>query len=277
MSISTYSTGLIAATALAILPMPPLGAAEFFQDFEKVGSVEGLMGAGDGQFDFVGMSGQAATMSIVDESFQVAVEYDPALPGMQNSGVRLTRLTPVTAGANFMVVRFDFLMKPDATPGARTPVATITVGQNFRPSPFSPAREGRANEGPVFASVSMVVGKKPGLFMLSTGPRDFSGEFPAESNTNAFIEFPLTLAFNSGNEPVAFNSPAGAVEIAPGTFSAWLGVNQVWAAQPAAHPGALLENFSFGLGRGTDSTGAEGAVHDGLYRLQNIRVLAEQK
>ena len=176
-----------------------------------------------------------------------------------------------------MVVSCIFSMKNNSTMNVRSPVLNLSVGQNFRATPYNPAREGRDDEGPVFASVSLLTGRSQGSFLLSTGPRSFSGEFQADTDAEGFMEFPLTLAFNSGKEPASFESPSGPDTIPPGTFSAWRGTEKVWADQAVGAPDVPLDNFSFGLGKGTDASGDEGAAYDGIYRLKNIRVLAEQK
>lgn len=259
------------------LALSSLGASDFSQNFDKISSVEELVGAGDGQFDFVGKAGNAAALSIEDGAFQVVVEYDRGISGMQNSGVRLTRISPLISGANFMVVSCVFFAKPNSPFGAKTPVLNITVGQNFRTTPYNPARDGRSDEGPAFAALTLQAAKTQGLFQLSAGPRDLSMEFPGDPDTDGYLQFQLTLAFNAGKEAVSFESPSGKVEIPPGTFSVWNGTEKVWGDRTANNPEALLENFSFGLGKGTDATGDQGAEHDGIYRLKNIRVVAEQK
>jgi hypothetical protein len=247
-------------------------AAEFQQDFSSVNLVEDLRGSGDGQFDFVDRAEDAAILSVADEAFQVEVLYDQNDPGKQNSGVRLSRLTPVEDGADFMVIRCQFEMKPRLWPELRHSIFNVVVGERFRGSAYFPAREKREDEGPAFASVSLVGTRSEGELMFSAGPRENSPSLPAVPNSKGTCVFPLVFVFNSGSKPVAFDSPSGPVEIEAGTFSVWVGDALVWHNAPAATRNAKLENFSFGLGRGTDATAEEGATSEGIYRLTNIQI-----
>lgn len=249
-------------------------AGEFEQNFSSASSVKELVGAGAGQFDFIDRAGDAAKLSVADGAFQVDVVYDPSNPEKQNSGVRLTRLTPVVDGATFLVIRCKLSMRPRFWPERGNSVFNVVVGDNFRATPFFPARDNRSDEGPAFASVSLIGTRADGELAFSTGPRQSSSSFSPKTDSDGDSTLDLVFVFNAGSGSMDFSSPSGPREIPPGTFSIWVDEALVWQDVPAAHPNAKLNHFSFGLGRGTDSTAEEGATAEGNFRLADITVTA---
>ncbi len=252
-------------------------ATEFSQDFSKVDSPEALRGSGDGQFEYVGKAGEAAQLSIVDSAFQVDVTYNAESSDLQNSGVRLTRLSPLAGDSRFLMVHCRLELLPKLWPRPKQSLFNIAVGENFRGSPFNPARESVAKEGPTFASVMLSAGINTESFYFFSGQKEKSEVFQVAAEAGGRLVLPLAFAFNSGTTAVEVKSPSGSVSVGPGTFSVWYGEELVWKDVPSPHPETLLNNFSFGLGRGTDATAEQGATSEGTFRLSDIQITTEPR
>lgn len=274
------ATASVAVAVIYFSGSVRLDAGEFATDFQSVGDVAALQGEGAGQFDFVGQSGEAVTISIQEGAFQAEIAYDLNDQEPQNSGARLTRTTPFTASSttanHFLVLQIQYTVKPRDFLHPGTSLLNVSAGQNFRLTPFNPARDNRSDEGPAFAALSIIVARSEGEFSFLASSREASPKFISLTDSAGNPAFELTLAFNSGETPVSFDSPSGPVEISPGCYSIWNGEELVWENQPSQNPAAKLEHFSIGIGSGTDLPAEEGSIYEGIYRLGQIKAFTSK-
>jgi len=248
------------------------GEVVFQQNFSSGSSIDDYKGESEHRFDFIDRAGEAVTASIAEGGFQAVVAYDPDNPGLQNSAIRLNRLTPIDFADNFAVVQCRVTIHPNDWPSSRVAFFQFAIGENFRATPYNPARENMAGEGPAFVSVMLNTAPDAGSFTFSIGRKNQSGEFHLASSDGAY-EIPLTMAFNASEQERSFESPGGPATIHPGSMSVWIGEDLIWDnAQPEKKETVKLENFSFGFGRGTDSVAAEAREVEGTFTLTDISI-----
>lgn len=249
----------------------------FAPDFS--GSYEG---SGDQQFNYVGSAedGAFAALSVEDGWFQMTTQHQ--VDSLVNqSATRLSRHGGSTSAnalafeENFGVIQMSYSYLPTVGWAAEErSILNITVGQNFRPGAFNPARGGVQADGPAFANLSLRARDSAGVFRFIAGGGPGSSNFTIIPDGAGRYHLNVQAVFNNSSSSRIIELPTGEHTIAAGCISIWVNGSLVWDNYDNnnLNKSAQLQHVSFGLGNGTIADYNTAQVFAGVYRLKDIKV-----